>query len=149
MMKMVKAFSFESNSNQWNQYRDDDDDDDDDDDVDRLFTCNFGYKREKERERKNIWNANIICRTEVYWISIRKSVKKGDGQDNLASSFVFFMIHDDIHSCYIHVNMVKSNMLVKTIIIYVRMYMHVYFDDKIKSRSRYWGWWLRVMRVMK
>lgn len=139
MMKMVKVFSFESNSNQWNQYRDDDDDDDD---VDRLFTCNFGLTR----ERKNIWNANIICRTEVYWISIRKSVKKGDGQDNLASSFVFFMIHDDIHSCYIHVNMVKSNMLVKTIIIYVRMYMHVYFDDKIKSRSRYlegdgWEWW--------
>ena len=101
MMKMVKAFSFESNSNQWNQYRDDDDDDDDD--VDRLFTCNFGLTREKKRERKNIWNANIICRTEVYWISIRKSVKKGDGQDNLASSFVFF--HDPrrysfmLHSC--------------------------------------------------
>ena len=48
MMKMVKAFSFESNSNQWNQYRDDDDDDD----VDRLFTCNFGLTREKKREKE-------------------------------------------------------------------------------------------------
>lgn len=47
MMKMVKAFSFESNSNQWNQYRDDDDDD-----VDRLFTCNFGLTREKKREKE-------------------------------------------------------------------------------------------------
>lgn len=56
MMKMVKAFSFESNSNQWNQYRDDDDDDDD---VDRLFTCNFGLTREKKRERERIYGMQI------------------------------------------------------------------------------------------
>lgn len=69
--------------------------------------------------------------------AFERVLRKATGKTILLLLLFFFMIHDDIHSCYIHVNMVKSNMLVKTIIIYVRMYMHVYFDDKIKSRSRY------------